>query len=134
MRVVIDASTIVGAALKSGSIPRQALLAARDRHIILLSEPVFAEIDIVLARPKFAQAITPEVRADIIGLLTVAAAWVKVDISVQSCRDPKDNMYLELAAAGHADLIVSSDEDLLVLHPWRGVRILRPRPFLAEVD
>ncbi len=48
------------------------------------------------------------------------------------CRDPKDNMYLELALASGAGTIVSSDGDLLVLHPWRSVRILRPADYLAE--
>ena len=51
---------------------------------------------------------------------------------VVDCRDAKDNKYLELALAAGADIIVSSDEDLLVLHPWRGVRILRPVEYLAE--
>ena len=27
---------------------------------------------------------------------------------------------------------VSGDADLLVLHPWRGVRVLRPAEYLAE--
>ena len=40
-------------------------------------------------------------------------------------------MYLELALAAGADIIVSSDDDLLVLHPWRGVRILRPADYLT---
>jgi predicted nucleic acid-binding protein len=39
---------------------------------------------------------------------------------------------MELALAASANVIVSSDEDLLVLHPWRGVRVLRPAEFLAE--
>ena len=30
-----------------------------------------------------------------------------------------------------AEIIVSGDDDLLVLHPWRGVRILRPADYLA---
>ena len=47
------------------------------------------------------------------------------------CRDPKDDKYLELALAAGADMIVSSDGDLLALHPWRGVRILRPAEYLA---
>ena len=45
---------------------------------------------------------------------------------VTDCRDPKDNKYLELALAAGAHFIVSSDDDLLVLDPWRGIRILRP--------
>jgi predicted nucleic acid-binding protein len=52
---------------------------------------------------------------------------------VTDCRDQKDNMYLALAAASGATLLVSSDADLLVLDPWRGVRILTPAAFLVHV-
>jgi predicted nucleic acid-binding protein len=38
-----------------------------------------------------------------------------------------------VALAAGADAIISGDADLLVLHPWRGVRILRPADYLAEV-
>ena len=50
---------------------------------------------------------------------------------VTDCRDAKDNKYLELALAAGAETIVSGDFDLLVLHPWRGVRILDPAGYLA---
>ena len=50
------------------------------------------------------------------------------------CRDPKDDKYLELALASQADRIVSSDGDLLVLHPWRGVRIPRPADHSVETE
>jgi predicted nucleic acid-binding protein len=53
---------------------------------------------------------------------------------VSDCRDAKDDKYLELALAAGADMIVSSDEDLLVLHPWRGIPILSPADFLARAD
>ena len=49
-----------------------------------------------------------------------------------TCREPKDNKFLALALASEADAIVSSDEDLLVLHPWRGILILTPAEFLSE--
>ncbi|MEO9189015.1 MAG: putative toxin-antitoxin system toxin component, PIN family [Acetobacteraceae bacterium] len=48
------------------------------------------------------------------------------------CRDAKDNKYLELAPAAGATLIVSSDNDLLTLSPWRGIPILRPAEYLAR--
>jgi predicted nucleic acid-binding protein len=50
--------------------------------------------------------------------------------SVTECRDNKDNKYLELALAARASIIVSSDDDLLVLDPWRGIRILRPIDYI----
>jgi predicted nucleic acid-binding protein len=46
--------------------------------------------------------------------------------SVLDRRDATDNKYLELAATAGTEIIVSSDEDLLVPDPWRGVRIVRP--------
>jgi predicted nucleic acid-binding protein len=57
---------------------------------------------------------------------------VRAIVPVTDCRDPKDDKYLELALAAGAETIVSSDEDLLV-HPWRGVRILRPVDYIAQI-
>ena len=48
------------------------------------------------------------------------------------CRDPTDNKYLELALAAQAATIVSSDQDLLAVHPWRGILIQRPADYLAR--
>jgi hypothetical protein len=132
--VVFDASSVVGAALRADSVPRRALLRARERHGIALSTSVFAEVEEVLGRPKFARILTSDRRQEIMGLLTAAAVWFEPDVRVQDCRDPKDNRYLELALVAGALAVVSSDDDLLVLDPWCGIRILRPRDFLAEEE
>jgi predicted nucleic acid-binding protein len=58
--------------------------------------------------------------------------WFAPAERVTDCRDAKDNKYLELALAAGARTIVSGDSDLLVLHPWRGVRILNPAAYLAD--
>ena len=49
---------------------------------------------------------------------------------VSDCRDAKDNKYLELALAAGATVIVSGDDDLLVLDLWHGVRVLTAAHFL----
>jgi predicted nucleic acid-binding protein len=36
--------------------------------------------------------------------------------------------------AGQADVIVSGDEDLLVLHPFEGIPVLTPADFLEILD
>jgi uncharacterized protein len=47
------------------------------------------------------------------------------------CRDAKDDKFLALVLAAGADALVSSDEDLLVMHPWRGVPVMTAAEFLA---
>jgi predicted nucleic acid-binding protein len=54
--------------------------------------------------------------------------------NIQDCRAPKDDCYLALALAAGARAIVSGDEDLLALHPWRGIQVLRPTQFLVEIE
>ena len=91
-----------------------------------------SEISEVLARPKFARVLADDRRREILELLTAAALWVEPETAIAACRDPKDNRYLELALAAGATAIVSGDEDLLVLDPWRDIRVLRPAQFLEE--
>jgi putative PIN family toxin of toxin-antitoxin system len=98
---------------------------------VAISAPVLAELREVLNRANLARFIDPGARASIIDRLTIHGVFFTPLVAVSDCRDEKDNIYLELALAASAHTIVSSDLDLLVLHPWRGVRILRPAHFLA---
>ena len=130
---MIDANTVVSAAPNPSGIPRQAIAAARLRGVIVLSEAVYGEIAEVLTRPKFARVLTEDRRREILELLAAAALWIEPTETVGDCRDAKDNRYLELALAAHATTIMSGDQDLLVLDPWRDVRVLRPARFLEEL-
>jgi putative PIN family toxin of toxin-antitoxin system len=129
--IVFDALTLVGAALKPDSIPEQALLRAADVDVFALSAAIDAEIAEVLGRPRFAHAIPLAARRHFLRILRDSAVWFEPAVRIADCRDAKDNKYLELALAAGAETIVSSDLDLLVLDPWRGVRILRPAAYLA---
>ena len=98
---------------------------------VAMSEAVAAEIRQVLARPKFAFVLTSSDQANIAALLFADAEWFVPTVQVRDCRDPKDAKYLELALAARASVLISSDNDLLSLHPWRGIPILRPAAYLA---
>jgi predicted nucleic acid-binding protein len=50
------------------------------------------------------------------------------------CRDKSDDVGLATALAGKADVIVTGDEDLLVLKKFRRIEILSPRLFLKLLD
>jgi uncharacterized protein len=129
--VVFDASSLVGAVLKFDSTPERALRLARAHDIICMSDPVEAEIRAVFSRPKFVNKSSARRIAIILDVLMGAAAWYSPTETTRDCRDAKDNKYLELAFAAAASTIVSSDYDLLVLNPWRGIHILRPADYVA---
>ncbi len=130
MIVVVDASTVVGAALRSDGIPRRALVEASRNHALAMSGAVLEEIDEVLRRPKFRRSIPPQMVDEILALLVMASRWCFPTERVQDCRDVGDDIYLELALAARADVIVSSDADLLSMNPWRGVAIVNARSFV----
>ncbi|HEY4251930.1 MAG TPA: putative toxin-antitoxin system toxin component, PIN family [Roseomonas sp.] len=130
---MIDANTVVSAALSPDGVPRRAVVAARRKGCIALSEAVHREIAEVLTRPKFARVLTADRRQEILELLAAAALWVEPKEKVVDCRDAKDNCYLELALAAGAAVVISGDADLLTLDPWRGIRVLRPAQFLDMI-
>jgi hypothetical protein len=98
-----------------------------------------AELERVLDREKFDHYLSREARQAFVHLIRRNVRLFALQDADRSavyptCRDPKDAHFLALALAAEADLLVSSDEDLLVLHPWRGIPILTPAGFLAALD
>ena len=102
--VVLDANTIVSAALIPNSTPDRALVTARNRDVICLFTPVLGEIERVLRRPKFARSLKPGRIDEVLALLTASARWFAPTDPVRDCRDAKDNKCLELALAADAAL------------------------------
>jgi len=132
--IVFDVSTLIGAALKADSVPERALLRAAQFDKLALSTEVHGELVGVLNRPHLAPKITSVRRDFVLGIVYRIANWIEPTVRVEDCRDAKDDKYLELALAANAGTIVSSDNDLLVLNPWRGVRIPLPSEYLALVE
>jgi putative PIN family toxin of toxin-antitoxin system len=130
--IVFDVSTLIGVAIRYDSIPARALRHALQTNQVAVSEPVLIELLDVLHRPRLARFVDPDLRTALLSQLLELGARFMPTTQVTDCRDPKDDKYLELALAAAAATIVSSDDDLLVLHPWRGVRILKPAAYLAE--
>ena len=135
-RVVFDTSSLVGAALQVGSVPHRALAHALSAGDVCASAATLAELEKVLLRPKFDRYQLREVRMEFAALLRrhvhLFAVSEADEANIQPrCRDPKDNKFLALAKVCGADALISSDADLLIMHPWLGVQILTPAAFVA---
>ena len=131
-RVVVDTNALVSRLLLPDSVPGRAVRRAVDDAQLLVSEPVMEELADVLGRPKFDSYVTVEHRQQFLRLLGRVAEIVPIVYTVRECRDPRDDKFLELAVNGEADLIVTGDDDLLVLNPFRGIPIITPAAYLAR--
>jgi putative PIN family toxin of toxin-antitoxin system len=129
-RFVFDANVIVSAFLFKTSQPRLALETAKNQGIIILSEMVIDELSNVLSRSKFDRYLAKSIRQELLETLVEASLLVQPSESIDECRDPKDNKYLELAISGHAESLITGDEDLLVLNPFRNIKIITVLEFL----
>jgi uncharacterized protein len=128
--IVVDTSVLIGALLKPSSIPAQALDYARAHFTLAVSTETLTELAKVLSRDYLARYRTADEREQFLILYSELAEIVPITEHVTDCRDPKDNKFLDLALAANAQILVSSDSDLLVLHPYRNVSILTPSEFL----
>jgi len=86
-----------------------------------------------MGRRKFDSYLERELRLRFVLLVTRRAHLFTVPTGTVTpgCRDAKDDKFLASVLSAEADALVSSDEDLLVLHPWRDVPVMTAAEFLA---
>ena len=130
-RTVFDTNAIVSALLFNDSVPGLALIKALDTGAILVSATLAQELQDVLNRPRFDRYLTREERDEFLMAFMREAELVEITETVAACRDPKDDQILELAVSGNADCIVTGDDDLLTMNPFRGIAIIAPIDFLG---
>lgn len=129
--IVIDTNIIVSAILFPSSGSMAVLVKALNRYCLVVSGSTWDELSIVLQRPKFDSRLPLAKRLLALTELARAVREVKVTSSVTDCRDPKDNKFLALAVDAGAMAIVTGDNDLLVLNPYRSITICKASDFLT---
>ena len=132
LRVVPDTNVVVSAALFFPSIPQQVVDYVVENGILLLSTATRHELGEVILRPRFDRRASRERRREFLNTLILAAEEVEISHRIAVCRDPADDKFLELALSGNASHIITGDNDLLTLHPFRGISIIPPALFLAQ--
>lgn len=132
LRLVLDTNIIVSAVLLPRSVSRQAFDLAFVHGSVLASTATLDELDEVLRRPRFDRYVGEVERLEFLAAFVRDATLITVDAVIGECRDAKDNKFLELAVSGQASTIISGDNDLLVLNPFRNIPIITPREFVTQ--
>lgn len=136
MNLVLDTNVIFSAILWRGTAHRFLLSASEqpDAHLFS-SMPLVLELEEVLNRPESVTRLSllnisaDKVLADYLMTVTLVDP---ADITA-TCRDADDDAVLACALAAKADMIVTGDKDLLVLHPFQNIAILSPADALQQL-
>ena len=129
-RIAVDTNALVSRLLLPASVPAQAVHKAVNEATLLCSDATLGELAEVLSRQEFDPYVSIAERQQFLRLLGRVAEPVPIVHRVQVCRDPRDDKFLELAVNGAAQAIVTGDDDLLALDPFRGIEIVTPAAYL----
>lgn len=130
--LVIDTNLWISRLLMLGGTAARAVDHALSWGIPLMSEETLVELSEVLARSKFDRYVSREDRQNFLRLLGGIVRVIPITQRIAACRDPKDDKFLDVALNGEVALILSEDDDLLVLHPFHGIKIMNPADFLNK--
>jgi putative PIN family toxin of toxin-antitoxin system len=129
--VVIDTNAVISYYLGNRSDAHAAISHLRQSSRLLACAETLAEFQDVILREKFAR-IPTALRASFIENYRELVTVIRPHVQIHDCVDPKDNKFLSLAVSGNASLILTDDNHLLQLHPFRGIDILSPTDFLSR--
>jgi putative PIN family toxin of toxin-antitoxin system len=140
VRVVLDTNVFVSALLTPDSPPARILELIIERNLRLVISPgIIRELGLVFEYPKLKKALNKHGVADdvvanaILKILKIATITPESEIARGVSCDPKDDMVISCAIEGHADFIISGDQDLIKLESYKGVRIVTPATFLQLI-
>ena len=132
MRAVFDTNVVVSTLIFGGRLRWLRRAWAAGTIVPIVCRETTAELLRVLSYPKF-QLGTPDreaLLADYLPFAEVVPLPVPLPALPVACRDRDDVVFLQLAIAGGADLLISGDKDLTVLagvYPVASAEMLRIR-------
>ena len=131
MRVVFDAGVVFSGAGWRGEAHLCLVALARRRVIAFATAQTLEELRRVVDQIGFKARHSPYTILDwYYGTVKMVSP---APLGKQRSRDAKDDPYLACALAAPAGLIVSRDQDLLVLGKPFGVEIITPRELLTRL-
>ena len=132
MRIVLDTNTLISALLFKGQTSYLVDVWKSRKITVLACEETLNEFTKVLHYPKF------KLSASQIKMLVDYYVPYSENIVIDKkllpndfpqCRDEKDQIFIELAYLGKADILISGDEDLLILNRQFSFAIETPRDY-----
>ncbi len=133
--IVFDTNVLISAALLPQSASMAALNVALATYQPVLSQAIFDELEAVIHRPHLDKYFkNGNNREEFLEFIARTHLFITPQTVVVACRDQADNKILEAAVDADAKLIISGDDDLLSMHPFKGINILKPQALFAKLQ
>lgn len=133
LKVVLDTNTLISSFFWKGKEFELFKRIEESKVKLFLNKEILEEIEDVLNRPKFKEAIeNANTTSDQImqKVISVSHFVLGPKLNINICRDPKDNKFLECSINGYVDHLVSGDKDLLSLKTYKNIKISRTSEIL----
>ena len=135
-RLVLDTNVVVSAFLWRGTPGRFIELAADKEVRLFTSRALLQELAATLHKKKLTRHVAAtglSIEQMLHNYRLLATLVTARRLEQQVSRDADDDAVLACALAARADLVVSGDDDLLVLGQTQGTAILTPAQALAAI-
>jgi putative PIN family toxin of toxin-antitoxin system len=130
--LVVDVNVLVSMLINQDTAGIKGLFDQRVFRVVV-SPGHLAELEDVLLRPQFRRYFTKAEAERALQRIRNRSHSVKTEFQVRPIsRDPKDDYLLALAKVSKADVLITGDDDLLVLKKYGKTRILKPAAFRKE--
>ena len=126
MKIVIDSNVYISAFATRGLCSEVFELCLAEHNIYICNE-IISEIERILINKI---KVPDKIDKETVEYLNQHIHKVKpVKVSKEVCRDRKDLMVLGTAEEVGADIIITGDNDLLVLEKYKNTKIVNPSGF-----
>ncbi len=126
MNLLLDTNVLIAALIARG-VCSDLLEHCVRNHVVVSSQPLLDELRRVLTEKFHQRSI--DVRAATRLFEETFTLVVPNALESPTCRDRDDDVVLATARAGECAAIVTGDQDLLILDPFQGIRVLSPSGF-----
>ena len=133
--IVVDTNVIISAGLLPNSSTAKALAAAFDHFVLAQNTDTWEELITRIQKPKLDRYFSEaHARTEYLLYISTNTEFFEIEATATECSDATDNKFLALAVDAGADIIVTGDNALKVLHPYKGIEILSPGEFLYRYE
>ena len=136
-RLVVDTNVLVSAFLWQGTPGRVIELAGEKVVQLFTSRALLDELAATLAKKKLAKYVAAtglSAQQMLAGYKRIATTVTARQLDERVSRDADDDAVLACALAARADLVVSGDDDLLVLGSFNGIAIVTAREAVNRLE